>query len=96
LLNQWEKLQCYTLDGHLSIDNNRAERGIKPFVIVRNAWIFSQTANGAKASAVLYSIVETAKANGLKPYNYIIYLLGQFSQPEQDLERLMPWNVNLG
>jgi transposase len=95
-LNQWEKLQRYTLDGHLSIDNNRAERAIKPFVMGRKAWMFSQTANGAKASAVLYSIVETAKANGLTPYNYITYLLEQFSQPEQDLERLMPWNVNLG
>jgi transposase len=66
------------------------------FVMGRKAWMFSQTANGAKASAVLYSIVETAKANGLTPYNYITYLLEQFSQPEQDLERLMPWNVNLG
>jgi transposase len=95
-LNQWDKLQRYTLDGHLSIDNNRAERGIKPFVMGRKAWMFSQTANGAKASAVLYSIVETAKANGLAPYNFITYLLEQFSQPEQDLERLLSWNVNLG
>jgi transposase len=94
-LNQWEKLQRYTLDGHLSNDNNRAERGIKPFVLGRRAWMFTQTANGAKASAVLYSIVETAKANGLTPYNYITYLLEQFSQPEQDLERLLTWNVNL-
>ena len=51
---------------------------------------------GAKASAVLYSVVETAKANGLTPYNYITYLLEQFSQSEQDVERLLPWNVNLG
>jgi hypothetical protein len=56
-LNQWKKLQGYTLDGHLSIDNNRAERAIKPFVIGRKAWLFSQTANGAHASAVLYSII---------------------------------------
>ena len=60
------------------------------------AWIFSQTANGSKASAVLYAIVETAKADGLTPYNNITYLLEQFSQPEQELERRMPWNVNLG
>ncbi|WP_415228000.1 transposase domain-containing protein [Psychromonas sp.] len=58
--------------------------------------MFSQTANGAKASAVLYSIVETAKANGLSPYNYITVLLEQFSHPEQDLERLLLWHVNLG
>ena len=55
-LNQWEKLQRYTLDGRLSIDNNRAERAIKPFVIGRRAWMFSQTVKGAKASAVLYSV----------------------------------------
>ena len=59
-LNQWVKLQRYTLDGHLSIDNNRAERAIKPFVIGRKAWLFNQTAKGAHASAVLYSIIETA------------------------------------
>ena len=58
--------------------------------------MFLQTANGAKANAVLYSIVETAKANGLKPYNYIAYLFEQFSQPEQDVEQLLPWNINLG
>jgi transposase len=58
--------------------------------------MFSQTANGTKASAVLYLVVKTAKANGLTPYNYITYLLEQFSQPEQDLERLMPWDFNLG
>jgi transposase len=56
----------------------------------RKAWMFSQTAKGAKASAVLYSVVETAKANGLTPHNYITYLLKQFSQSEQDVERLLP------
>lgn len=94
-LNQWEKLERYTLDGRLSIDNNRAERAIKSFVMGRKAWLFSQTANGAQASAVLYSIVESAKANGLTPYNYINHLLAQFSQPEPDIEQLLPWNVDL-
>ena len=94
-LNQWEKLQRYTLDGQLSIDNNRAERAIKPFVIGRKAWLFSQTAKGAQSSAVLYSIVESAKANRLTPYDYITHLLEQFSQPEPDIEKLLPWNVNL-
>lgn len=90
-LNQWEKLQGYTLDGHLSIDNNRAERAIKPFVIGRKNWLFSQTAKGAKASATLYSIIETAKANGLVPFDYIMYLLEKLSQPEPDINQLMPW-----
>jgi transposase len=90
-LNQWQKLQGYTLDGRLNIDNNRAERAIKPFVIGRKNWLFSQTANGAKASASLYSIIETAKANGLIPFDYINYLLEQLSQSEPDIEQLLPW-----
>jgi hypothetical protein len=94
-LNQWEKLERYTLDGRLSIDNNRAERSIKPFVNGRKAWLFSQTAKGAKASAILYSIVESAKANGLVPYDYITHLLEAFTHPEPDIEQLLPWNVKL-
>ena len=94
-LNQWIKLQRYTLDGHLSIDNNRAKRAIKPFVIGRKAWLFSQTANGADASAVLYSIIETAKANGLAPFNYVMHLLTELSQPAPDIESLLPWNASL-
>lgn len=94
-LNQWEKLQRYTLDGRLSIDNNRSERAIKSFVTGRKSWLFSQTANGAQSSAVLFSMVESAKANGLTPYDYIKYLLELFSLPEPDVEQLLPWNVNL-
>lgn len=94
-LNQWEKLQRYTLDGRLNIDNNRAERAIKPFVIGRKAWLFSQTANGANASAVLYSIIETAKANDLVPFDYLMHLLTQLSKPEINIEKFLPWNVNL-
>ena len=95
-LNQWEKLQRFTLDGRLNIDNNRAERAIKPFVIGRKAWLFSQTANGANASAVLYSIIETAKANDLLPFDYLMHLLTQLSKPEINIEQLLPWNVKLG
>lgn len=61
-VNQWQKLQGYTLDGRLNIDNNRAERAIKPFVIGRKNWLFSQAAKGAQASAVLYSIIETRQS----------------------------------
>lgn len=90
-LNQWPKLQGYTQDGRLNIDNNRAERAIKPFVIGRKNWLFSQTAKGAQASAILYSIIETAKANGLTPFDYLNYLLAQLSQPQTDIEQLLPW-----
>jgi transposase len=70
-LNQFKKFQCYLEDGRLSIDNNRAERAVKPFVIGRKAWLFSYTNTGANASAILYSLVETAKANNLIVHDYI-------------------------
>lgn len=90
-LSQWMKLQGYTFDGQLSIDNNRAERAIKPFVIGRKAWLFSQTANGATASAVLYSIIETAKANNVSVFEYIMHSLYALSHKESETDQLLPW-----
>ena len=83
----------YTLDGQLSIDNNRAERAIKPFVIGRKNWLFSQTTTGANASAILYSIIETAKANNLNVFEYVMKSLELLSQPEADVDPLLPWQV---
>jgi transposase len=94
-LHQWPKLQRYTDNGNLSIDNNRAERAIKPFVIGRKNWLFSNTATGAHASAMMYSLVETAKANGLIPYDYIRHLLEQLPTNPDDIDHLLPWNVVL-
>ena len=91
-LNQWEKLARYTLDGLLNIDNNRAERAIKPFVIGRKNWLFSQTATGANASAILYSIIETAKANDLNMFEYVMSCLDELSRPNADIEQLLPWH----
>jgi transposase len=90
-LRQWPKLIRYIVDGKLNIDNNRAERAIKPFVIGRKNWLFSNTANGAKASATLYSIIETAKANGIVPFDYLMYLLEQLSQSDYKIDQLLPW-----
>jgi len=92
MANQWPKLIEYINDGRLSIDNNRAERAIKPFVIGRKNWLFSQTATGANASAILYSIIETAKANGLAPYDYITACLDELCQSTPDIDSLLPWN----
>ncbi|AZG71716.1 IS66 family transposase [Shewanella livingstonensis] len=92
LANQWHKLIRYVDDGRLSIDNNRAERAVKPFVIGRKNWLFSQTANGAHASATLYSIVETAKVNGLIPFDYIMVCLDELCKPEPNIDSLLPWN----
>lgn len=83
-LNQWESLTNYLKDGRLEIDNNRSERSIKPFVIGRKNWLFSNTPRGAKASAIIYSIIETAKENNLNPYNYLTYLFERL--PNIDLK----------
>lgn len=92
-LNQWDKLIRYIDDGYLSIDNNRAERAIKPFVIGRKNWMFSQTKKGADASAMLYSMIETAKANGLTPYDYVNHCLAEICKPDCNIDDLMPWNI---
>jgi len=94
-LNQWDKAIRYVDDGRLDIDNNRSERAIKPFVVGRKSWLFSKTANGANASATLYSIVETAKANGLIPYDYLMHVMEKIMHGETDPEQLLPWNVEL-
>jgi transposase len=94
-LGQWSKLERYIKNGNLQIDNNRAERAIKPFVIGRKNWLFANTANGAQASAMLYSLIETAKANGLTPLDYLHHLLEQIPRDPEDIERLLPWNIDL-
>jgi len=98
-LNQWEKLNAYLSDGRLELDNNRAERSIKPFVIGRKNWLFSNKPCGAKASAMIYSLVETAKENGINPYMYLTFLLEQLPNidvKDQDaLDKLLPWSESL-
>lgn len=96
-LNQWEKLQVYLEHGEAAIDNNRAERAIKPFVIGRKNWLFSNTRSGAHASALLYSLVETAKANGIQPSAYFTALFEQLphSKDGNQLDHLLPWSIKL-
>lgn len=94
-LNQWEYLMAYLKDGRLEMTNNRAERGIKKFVMGRKVWLFSDSVAGAEASEVIYSIVETALANDLHPYEYLKYLIDELSQHKQTPEKLaevLPWS----
>jgi transposase len=95
-LNQWAKFIRYIEDGRIDIDNNRSERAIKPFVIGRKAWLISQTSKGANASAILYSIIETAKACGIKPYDYLMYVMQKMMEGNVNPEEILPWKVNLG
>lgn len=99
-LNQEPYLRRYLDDGHLSIDNNSAERAIKNFAVGRRNWLFAKSIRGADASAVVYSITETALLNGLKPYVYLTYVLDQIRQmgpfpKPKELDRLLPWSDNL-
>jgi transposase len=97
--NQWDKLEAFLLDGRLEIDNNRSERSIKPFVIGRKNWLFANTSRGAKASAIIYSIIESAKENGLNPFPYLNYLFEQLpnvdTQDPDIIDRLLPWSTTL-
>lgn len=75
LRNQWEDLNHFLLDGRIELSNNRAERSIKPFVMSRKNFLFANTPLGAKSSAVIFSLIETAKENGLDPYRYLTWVL---------------------
>ena len=95
LNNEWDKLIAYLKDGRLEIDNNGAENAIRPFVVGRKNWLFATSVKGVKASANLYSLVETAKANGLEPYAYLRYLFAKLPAAEslEDFEALLPVTI---
>jgi transposase len=95
-LNQWNKLVRYIEDGRLRIDNNLVENIIRPFVVGRKNWLFSGHPRGAEASATLYSLIETAKANKLDPYKYMRYILEQlpYAKTEDDYKRLLPQYID--
>ena len=92
--NRKPYLTTYLEDGHCSFSNNASERSVKPFVMGRKNWLFSDTPNGAIASSMVYSMVETAKANGVNPYHYLSFLLERYPSTrmsENELEKLAPW-----
>ena len=94
--NQWPKLIRFLEDGRLELDNNRAERSIKPFVIGRKNWLFANTPRGAKTSAIIYSIVETAKENGLNPFDYLKFIFERIKNIDPGdpsaIDSLLPWS----
>lgn len=96
LHNEWKKLIRYLDDGRLAIDNNAAENAIRPFVVGRKNWLFSDSVKGVTASANLYSLIETAKANGLEPYLYLRYLFTELPKAEtvDAIEALLPGNLD--
>lgn len=100
LLNQEKYLRVFLNDGDVPMDNNASERAIRGFCIGKKNWEVIDTINGAKTSAVIYSIAETAKANNLKPYEYFEHLLTVIPEHMEDtdrsfLEELLPWSPAL-
>lgn len=96
-INHKEELETYLEDGNCVISNNIAENSIRPFTVGRKNWEFCGSPKGAKASACVYSLVETAKANGLNPYKYLEFLLSRipgsdFRSNPQVLESMLPWD----
>jgi transposase len=98
-LNQKEALSAYLQSGRTEISNNRAENAIRPFVMGRKNWLFSDTKRGAVASATVYSIIETAKRSGLNPYMYLVHLLTQLPNlkelTSETLKPFLPWEASL-
>ncbi|MBU1700376.1 MAG: IS66 family transposase [Candidatus Eisenbacteria bacterium] len=92
LLNQWEYLIRYLEDGRLEIDNNMIENTIRPVAVGRRNWLFCDTVRGAEASANLYGLVETAKANGLDPYKYLHFIFTELPKAGtlEEIEKLLP------
>ena len=88
-MNERKYLYTFLEDGNVPIDNNRAENAIRPFAVGRKNWLFNNTERGAKCSAILYSMISTAQANGLDAEKYLTEL---FSQPAGTI--LLPWEEN--
>jgi hypothetical protein len=91
LKNQWSQLTRFLNDPRLPIHNNYLERQIRPFAVGRKAWLFSDTVDGANASATLYTLLNTAKENGLNPYAYLCSVLTGIASGS-DLEQLLPFS----
>ncbi|MGB5446158.1 MAG: IS66 family transposase [Psychromonas sp.] len=96
LNNNWVRLTRFLEDGIIPLDNNAAENAIRPFVVGRKNWLHSNSVKGANASAAIYSMIETAKANELEPYAYLSYIIKELPLVEtiEQFESLLPWNVN--
>jgi transposase len=97
-VEQWPTMLRYIDDGDLDIDNNISEREIKQVVIGRKNWLFSDSVDGASTNAAMYSLVQTAKANGLDPSAYLRHLFATLPNLKtgEDIKHLLPWNVKLG
>ncbi|MEO2181006.1 MAG: IS66 family transposase [bacterium] len=95
LSREWPRLVHYLDNGELPIDNNACENAVRPFVIGRKNWLFSQSVKGAEASATIYSLIETARLNGHEPYRYLRYVLTEIAKGNEHYEALLPHNLDV-
>ncbi len=92
-LSRWDALTRYTTDGHLEMTNNAAERAIRPLALGRKNWLFAGSDTGGDRAAMMYSIIQTAKLNGLDPEAYLGDIVGRIGDhPINRINELLPWN----
>ena len=99
-INQKENLSKFLFDGRVPLTNSRCERSIRPFAVHRKNWLFADTLEGAKANAIYYSLIESAKVNNLNISKYVRYLLEKLpqlegEQREEEIEKYLPWSDEL-
>lgn len=94
-LSQWDKVMKYTESPHLTPDNNGSENAIRPFVLGRKNWLFSGSPEGAESSCFMFSLIETARQNGLNPYGYLTYVFTKAPEiaSSGNWDELLPWNI---
>ena len=97
-LKQWDKMVAYLESPYLTPDNNACENAIRPFVLGRKNWLFSQSPEGAESSCGIYTFIETARQNGLIPAHYLTVLFEKapYASSLNDWEKLLPWNIFTG
>jgi len=94
-LAQWDKMAAYLESPYLTPDNNACKNAIRPFVVGRKNWLFCQSADGAKSSCGMFTLIETAKQNGLVPFKYLtaVFEKAPLAFTSEDWKKLLPWNI---
>ena len=95
-LNQWDKLVRYLESPYLTPDNNASENAIRPFVLGRKNWLFNKSPKGAESSCGMYSLIETAKQNGIEPLLYLrtLFEKAPYASSSENWDNLLPWNIS--
>jgi transposase len=92
-VSRWQALMRFTTDGRLEMTNNAAERAIRPLALGRKNWLFAGSDTGGERGAMIYTIIETAKLNGLDPYRYLVGVIARIADdPINRIDELLPWN----